>query len=179
MKISPRFEVALLAFFMLATPAMAQNRPVQLAAQAARPAPAVPQGQRVALPPPEAMVILIRSSVVALSHANLTNNYSVLSGLGSPSFRAANPPARLAQIFAPFRSNSIDMNPVVYVTPQLTQQPTIQNGKMRLVGFFPTQPMKVDFDLQFEPTDGMWRLFGLAVNLVQPKPVAAKPAPKR
>jgi hypothetical protein len=175
MKISPRFDVALLALLMLATPAVGQNRPVQLAAQVARPAPVAPQGRQVALPPPEAMVILIRSSVVALSHANLTNNYSVLSGLGSPGFRTANPPAKLAQIFAPFRSNNIDMNPVVYVTPQLTRQPSIENGKLHLVGYFPTQPMRVDYDLQFEPTDGVWRLYGLAVSLAQTPPAAKPP----
>jgi hypothetical protein len=170
---------AILALITLSSPAPAQNRPVQVAAQIARPTPvqaqALPQAARLAVPPPEAMVILIRSSVVALSHANLTNNYSVLTGLGSQTFRAANSPARLAQIFAPFRSNNIDMNPVVDFKPQLTQQPAIENGRLRLIGYFPTQPMQVNFDLTFEPNDGVWKLFGLSVNLNQSKP--APPAP--
>jgi hypothetical protein len=173
MKSPSTLDLAALALLMVATPGMAQNSPVQLAAQAARPAQIAPVGQKLAVPPPEAMVILIRSSVVALSHANLTNNYSVLTALGSPNFRTANSPARLAQIFAPFRTNNIDMNPVVYVTPQLTQQPIIENGRLRLKGYFPTQPMQVNFDLGFEPTDGVWKLFGLAVNLK-----SAQPAPK-
>jgi hypothetical protein len=178
MKIRPSFDVALLALLMVATPAVAQNRPIQLAAQAARPAPVAPAAPKLAVPPPEAMVILIRSSVVALSHANLTNNYSVLTSLGSANFRTANPPARLAQIFAPFRTNNIDMNPVVYVTPQLTQQPVIENGRLRLKGFFPTQPMQVNFDLGFEPTSGVWKLFGLSVDLQAGKPPLPKVAPR-
>ncbi len=169
--------VASAALMMGTMPASAQNRPVQLAAQAAKPAPVAPQGRKLAVPPAEAMVILIRSSVVALSHANLTNNYAVLNSLGSPNFRTANPPARLAQIFAPFRTNQIDMNPVVYVTPQLTQQPILVDGKLRLVGYFPTTPMQVDFDLQFEPDAGTWKLFGLAVNLSRgAAPVQNRPA---
>jgi hypothetical protein len=124
-----------------------------------------PGGAQIQMPPPEAMIIMIRSSLVALSQANVTNNYQVLNALGSENFRAANPPARLAQIFAPFRSNNIDLTPVVFVTPQLSQQPQIKDGKLRMVGIFPTQPMQVAYDLQFEPSGGTWKLFGISVNL--------------
>ena len=51
---------------------------------------------RVQLPPPEALIILIRSSIVALSQANVTNNYSVLSAMGSKTFRTANSPQSIA-----------------------------------------------------------------------------------
>jgi hypothetical protein len=135
---------------------------------------AKPAGQ-AQLPPPEAMIILIRSSVVALSQANLTNNYSVLTGLGSPAFRSANSAAKLSQTFESFRANKIDMNPVVFLTPQLTQAPAINNGRLRLVGFFPSTPMRVNYDLQFEPDQGVWKLQGIAVNLAN----VAAPAPAR
>ncbi|MFC4293434.1 hypothetical protein ACFOWX_13505 [Sphingorhabdus arenilitoris] len=135
------------------------------------PTPRAPSAQ-IQMPPPEAMIIMIRSSLVALSQANVTNNYTVLNQLGSENFRSANPPARLSELFAPFRTNKVDLAPVVFVTPQLSQQPQIVDGKLRLVGNFPTQPMRVDFDLQFEPTDGLWKLFGLSVNLNRAAPPA-------
>lgn len=169
-----------LAVLGMATPSLAaKDKPVKMAANVARPAPqpARPAGTPQ-LPPPEAMIILIRSSIVALSQANLTNNYTVLSGLGSPSFRAANSPQRLAQVFESFRTNRVDMNPVVFVTPQLTYQPAIQNGKMRLVGNFPTAPMRVNFDLQFEPDQGQWKLFALGVNLDRGTTPAPAPVQK-
>jgi hypothetical protein len=172
-----RFAPSLLvsfACFLSFIPVNAQTRTAvatpRPAAPAAQPTPSQPQ-----VPPPEAMIILIRSSIVALSQANLTNNYSVLSALGSPTFRQANNPARLQQIFAPFRTNNIDMNPVVFVTPQLKYQPAIQNGRLRLVGYFPTEPMQVNYDLQFEPSGGVWRLFGISVDLEATK----TPAPRR
>jgi hypothetical protein len=140
--------------------------------------------QRIALPPPEAMIILIRSSLVALGQANQTGNYTVLNQLGSANFRRNNTPERLSQIFAPFRTNNIDLSVVVFVTPQLTEAPRFENGRLRLIGYFPTQPMRVTFDLMFEPDNGQWKLFGLGVDLERvaaansPQPIR-QPAPSR
>ena len=132
--------------------------------------------QRIALPPPEAMIILIRSTLVGLGHANQTGNYTVLNQMGSGNFRRNNPPDRLAQIFAPFRTNNIDLSVVVFVTPQLTEAPRFENGRLRLIGYFPTQPMRVTFDLMFEPDGGQWKLFGLGVDLEQVGVAAVAPS---
>ena len=163
-----------------AAPVQAQATPGKPPKPAATPQAAVPP--QVRMPSPEAMIIMIRSSLVGLSHANLTNNYSVLNGLGSANFRQNNPPVKLAQTFETFRTNKIDLSPVVFLTPQLAQQPTIQANRLRLVGFFPSQPMRVNYDLMFEPEQGVWKLFGISVNLqravAQPtKPVQPNPAP--
>ncbi len=122
------------------------------------------------VPPPEAQLIMIRSALVALGQANRTNNYTVLNALGSPTFRTSNPPTRLAQVFEPFRKNNIDLSPLTLVMPQSTQAPRIENGRLRMVGLFPTQPMQVAYDLMYEPVAGNWQLFGLAVNLDKPQP---------
>ncbi len=151
---------------MAATLSLVSTAQAPLLAQATRTAPAQPaSAPQLQLPPPEAMIIMIRSTLVALSHANFTNNYTVLNGLGSRNFQQANPPARLGQMFTNFRTNRIDLNPVVYLTPQLSRQPAIENGRLHMVGFFPSAPMRVNFDLQFEPEAGLWRLFGVSVNL--------------
>jgi hypothetical protein len=176
-----RICLAIAALGFVSSSALAQQKPVQVAAATVKAAAPKPVAQPH-LPPPEAMIILIRSSLVALSQANLTNNYTVLNNLGSQGFRAANSPAQLAQRFSAFRDNRIDMNPVVFLTPQLTQQPSMVNGKMRLIGFFPSSPMQVNYDLTFEPDQGTWKLFGIGVNLAQAQaqPVVAKrPAPAR
>lgn len=165
-------------FFILVAAAFALSNAALLAQVGSTSAPHKMQGradsgqvaapqQRLALPPPEAMIILIRSSLVALSQANQTGNYTVLNQLGSANFRRNNTPDRLAQIFAPFRSNNIDLSVVVFVTPQLTEAPRFENGRLRLIGYFPTQPMRVAFDLMFEPDNGQWKLFGLGVDLEQ------------
>jgi len=156
--------VGSLAFIsVLMMPIAAAAQAPQAPAKAA--APSLPAPAQAQLPPPEAMIILIRSSIVALSQANVTNNYTVLNALGSREFRASNSPVQLANVFQSFRTNKIDLSPIVYVNPQLTVPPTLVNRRLRLVGNFPTKPMQVNFDLTFEPDDGLWKLFGLGVNL--------------
>jgi hypothetical protein len=127
--------------------------------------PTSPAMTAVQVPPPESQLIMIRTTLMALSQANSTNNYTVLNGIGSPTFRNSNPPQRLAQIFEPFRTNKIDLSPLALVVPQSTQAPRIENGRLRMNGFFPTAPMRVIYDLMYEPVAGQWQLFGLAVNL--------------
>jgi hypothetical protein len=142
---------------------IAASSHIALAKPAAKPvAPAVASVQ---VPPPEQQLIMIRATLMALTQANSTNNYTVLSGLGSPTFRSSNPPARLAQIFESFRTNKIDMAPLALVMPQSTQPPRIENGRLRMIGFFPTAPLRVLYDLMYEPVAGQWQLFGLSVNL--------------
>ena len=139
--------------------------PATALAQPSRAQPAAQSQSRIALPPPEALIVMIRSSVVALGHANTTNNYTVLQQMGSANFRKENSPKKLSNSFAPFRSNKIDLAPVVFLTPQLTQQPRMENGRLRLKGFFPSRPMQVNFDLLFEPSEGIWKMYGIAVDL--------------
>lgn len=141
-------------------------RPVLAAVLCAMPSAVTAAEPIPQIPSPEAMIVLIRSSLIALNQANITNNYTVLNGIGSPTFREANPPQRLAQTFAGCRAANIDLASVAYVTPQLNEQPRLSNGRMRLTGYFPTEPMRIDYDLQFEPSGGVWRLFSLGVNLV-------------
>jgi hypothetical protein len=53
------------------------------------------------VPTDDVLLILIRSSLIALNQANVTGNYSVLRDIGAPDFKQANGADRLAQIFAP------------------------------------------------------------------------------
>lgn len=124
------------------------------------------------------VLMLIRSSLLALDQANKTGNYTVLRDLGSPGFHAANTAARLSEIFAQQRNEKLDLSGVAVIDPQLTVLPEIQaNGMMHMAGFFPSMPSQVNFELIFAPVDGQWRLFGLGVNLGQAAPVAPAQQP--
>ncbi len=67
------------------------------------------------------------------------------------------------------------------ITPQLTQAPSMSaEGLLALVGFFPTQPRKIEFHIVYQPVNGEWKLFGLTVRLAAPEtpvpPTSAAPA---
>lgn len=118
------------------------------------------------------VLILVRSSLLALDQANKTGNYTVLRDLGSPQFQM-NTDARLAEIFASQRRDNLDLSGVAALDPQLTLMPQIEpNGMMRMRGFFPSVPAQVNFELLYAPVNGQWRLFGLSVGLASSAPAA-------
>ncbi len=123
------------------------------------------------------VLILVRSTILALDQANKTGNYTVLRDLGAPGFQQVNTAAGLGDIFAKQRADKLDLSGVAAIDPQLSLLPQIEsNGLMRMAGFFPSVPQQVNFELLFAPVDGQWRLFGLSVNLGQAAPAAPMPA---
>jgi hypothetical protein len=125
------------------------------------------------------VLILIRSTLLALDDANKTGNYTVLRDLGAPGFLLGNTDARLDEIFAAERKGNLDLSGVAVLEPQLTVLPQIEaNGMMRMAGFFPSVPTQVNFELLYAPVNRQWRLMGLSVSVGQTAPVApAPPAP--
>ncbi|HEY3030115.1 MAG TPA: hypothetical protein VGJ68_08030 [Bradyrhizobium sp.] len=123
------------------------------------------------------VMILIRSTLLALDQANKTGNYTVLRDLGAPGFQS-NSAARLGDIFAKLRNDNLDLSGVAVIDPQLNLLPQIEaNGMMRMAGFFPSVPTQVNFDLTFAPVSGQWRLFGISVSIGQSGPAAPEPPP--
>lgn len=121
------------------------------------------------------VLILIRSSLLALDQANKTGNYTVLRDIGAPGFQS-NTAARLGEIFAKLRNDNLDLSGVAVIDPQLNLLPQIEaNGLMHLAGFFPSVPTQVNFDLTFAPVNGKWRLFGISVSIGQSAPAAPEP----
>ena len=151
---------ALVAAIFLPTAALAQApKPV---AQAPKPAQIDKNG----------VLILIRSTLLALDQANKTGNYTVLRDLGAPGFQT-NSAARLGEIFVNQRHDKLDLSGVAVLEPQLTLLPQIEsNGLMHMSGYFPSVPTQINFDLFYAPVQGRWQLFGLSISLASPFPAA-------
>lgn len=161
-----------------ASPAPAQSP----APTAARPSAANPSDSEV-------VFTLLRTTLVAVHHANVTGNYTVLRDLAAPGFRDRNSAADLAVIFTPIRSAKIDLSAVVLLDPQLSKAALNDQKMLHLTGSLATNPVPVNFELLFQPIDGAWRVFGISVIPVQQTgapptapptraPPAAKATPK-
>ena len=125
------------------------------------------------MPDANGVTILVRTTLIALDQANRTGNYTVLRDLGSPGFRQANTAAKLAAIFANLRGQNLDLGPVAVVGPIFTQKPGLNaQGMLRATGYFPTKPLRVNFDLAYQRVGNRWRLFGIAAS-ADPAPAAA------
>jgi hypothetical protein len=123
------------------------------------------------------VLILVRSTLLALDQANKTGNYTVFRDLAAPGFQAINTAARLGEVFAKERNANLDLSGVAVLEPQLSLLPQIEgNGLMHMTGFFPSVPTQIQFDLLYAPVGGQWRLFGIGVSLGQSGP-AAPPGP--
>ncbi len=179
-----RFTACFAAVMLAASaPGLAQQKkPPAKAHTQGKPQKGQPQTAAPAAPAqqpelnPFKMNMLIRSAIIALNQANITGNYTVLQDLGSPSFRASNNSARLAQIFANLRQRNLDLSPILFFTPKLVQPPQINaNGILRLVGYFPTSPEHVNFDLYFQMVGGDWRIFGIGLSTSPADITAAVP----
>lgn len=142
------------------------------------------------VPPPAVLLALLRGTLSALNQANTTGNYSVLRDLGAPAFREANSSAALADRFRMWRERKLDFAAVLLLDAQLAHAPTIgPDGALRLSGYFPTAPLRVGFDIVFQPVAGNWRFASIEADVSEPDPevtgsiaaasTAAVPAPAR
>ncbi len=110
-----------------------------------------------AVPDYAGQVMLIRNTLTAVNHGNITGNYTVLRDLASERFRQRNTAGDLATTFANLRKQAPDLSPILVIEPKLTQQPAQdQYDRIQLVGYFPTQPQAVRFGLIFQKIKGGW-----------------------
>lgn len=108
-----------------------------------------------AVPDYSGQVMLIKNTVTAVNHGNLTGNYTVLRDLGSERFRQQHTAAALAATFAGLQKQKLDLSPTLVIDPQFSQF-LLQDQRLQLVGHFPTRPLAVRFSLMFQPTSRGW-----------------------
>lgn len=108
---------------------------------------------------------LVKSAMLSFNDANVTGNYAVFHAKLSQPFRQQVSPEKLRENFRQFVEKSIDLDIVAAMEPIYEQQPLIDNyGKLLLKGYFATEPTRVNFELDFIPADGEWKL--LRINVV-------------
>ncbi len=159
-----------------ATPAAAAPKPATAVAPTIAAAPPAAGGsQTISRSDFELVVMLLRSTLVALHQANITGNYTVLRDLGAPGFRDANTATRLAEIFAPIRSRGVDLSRVVLIDPNLTVAKINENGMLNIAGSLPAAPVQVNFEMLFQAVQNNWLLFGISINAEAPQTALTAP----
>lgn len=117
------------------------------------------------LPTERGMEVLVKSSLLTFNDANVTGNYTVLHAKLSKPFRQQYSPERLKQVFREFDKKDIDLSIIAAMKPTYDPPPAIDDdGKLLVRGYFPTEPARLIFDLDFIPSDGEWKLVGIHVK---------------
>ena len=120
----------------------------------------------VAVPSPEVLVMLLRSTLVAVNQANFTENYSVLLGMMTPARTDPSERKPVGQGVCRPASANLDLSPALVLTPRLVTAPSLTpEHVLRLNGFFPSGPLQIDFAIDYRAVDGYWLIDGLSVKL--------------
>jgi hypothetical protein len=152
--------IVMAALALVAGPADAAKTKAAPAPAPAAPATA-PAGPPIGYPQ---ALILIRANLAALEQANETGDYDVLYRLGARGFQAANPPARLAQLFGPLRA--YNLNAAMVLEPRFIDAPhLLADHKLAMRGLFDVGGKRIEFGMIFTAEDGHWRLFGINVQV--------------
>ena len=113
------------------------------------------------------MSTLIRTTMVAVDHANKTGNYTVLRDLGSRTFRARNA-ADLSDLFGGMRKQKTDLSQTVLLDPQIIGGPKLTtNGKLTLNGFFELKPRAVTFEVVYLFEQESWKIGAISIGFKQ------------
>ena len=137
------FLRAVFVLLLLAMPAAAQNK--------------VP-GERV-------LEALVKATLLSFNDANVTGNYTVFHAKLSKPFRQQFTPERLQETFKDFASKDIDFDIIAAYKPVYEPEPRVDDaGKLLVKGWFPTEPVRVVYDLEFIPSDGEWKLISINVK---------------
>ena len=118
------------------------------------------------VPSERALEVLVKTSLLSFNDANVTGNYTVLHDKLSKPFRQDYPPEKLKEAFKEFSEKNIDIELVAALKPTYEPPASIDSeGKLVVKGYFPTEPIRVNFNLAFIPSDGEWKLIRLNVKL--------------
>jgi hypothetical protein len=129
-----------------------------LAASAAQAQNRVPAGQ--------VLEALVKASLLSLNDANVTGNYSVLHAKLSKPFRQQFSPEKLKETFSEFSQGNADFDIIAAMKPAYDPAPVVDpEGKLIVKGSFPTEPSRLQFELEFIPSDGEWKLIRIHVKL--------------
>jgi hypothetical protein len=118
------------------------------------------------VPSDRALEALVKSSLLTLNDANVTGNYAVLHAKLSKPFREQFSPEKLKATFKEFSKGNADYDIIAAMKPAYDPQPVVDSeGKLVVKGSFPTEPSRVQFELEFIPSDGEWKLIRIHVKL--------------
>jgi len=140
--------LAVMALMLMASAAPAQNK----------------------VPSERGLEALIKTTLLTFNDANVTGNYEVFHAKLSKPFREQFPVERLARRFQEFSKKHVDFDIIAALKPAYDPAPKVDDeGKLLVKGHFPTEPLRVNFDLAFIPSDGEWKLISINVKIDDPK----------
>ena len=118
------------------------------------------------MPSPFVQEVLVKSILVTLSDAVAADNFTVLHAKISKPFREQFPPEKLRAVFKDLIDKRAVFDAIVAkpIVPD-GEAKIDENGVLRLKGRFETTPKQVKYQLGFIPSDGLWKLSAVTIDI--------------
>jgi len=121
------------------------------------------------VPSERGLEALVKTTLLSFNDANVTGNYEVFHAKSSKPFRDQFTADRLKFTFRDFGKKQLDFDVIADMKPAYDPPPQVDDdGKLLVKGSFPTEPLRVYFDLDFIPSDGEWKLIRINVKVDSP-----------
>jgi hypothetical protein len=117
------------------------------------------------VPEPLAQEILIKGILMSFNDANITGNYAVFHARLAKPFRDEFSAERLAGVFKAFRDQKINFAIIATKQPVASEPPRVDNGVLKLYGYFDTAPSRLNYLLEFMGSEGEWKASRVEVQL--------------
>lgn len=120
----------------------------------------------LAVPDSAAAAQLALASLMGFNHAVQQKSFTAFHAGISKAWQEEITPEKLLEVFQPFIDAEIDIALIGKLEPVFASPPAANDdGVLVLEGHYPTTPNKVYFKLKYIDEDGVWRLFGINVNV--------------
>ena len=118
------------------------------------------------MPGPSAQEVLVKSILVTLNDAVVTDNFTILHAKISKPFRDQFPPEKLRAVFKDLVEKHAVFDAVVAEKMIADEDARIdEKGALKLKGHFLTTPKQVKYELGFIQSEGMWKLSGVSIDI--------------
>ena len=118
------------------------------------------------MPGPSAQEVLVKSILVTLNDAVVSDNFTILHAKISKPFRDQFPPEKLRAVFKDLVEKHAVFDAVVAEKMIADEDAKIdEQGVLKLKGRFQTAPKQVKYQLGFIQSEGAWKLSGVTIDI--------------
>ncbi|AEA34611.1 DUF4878 domain-containing protein [Hippea maritima] len=108
---------------------------------------------------------LVHKTMVDLVYAIQHNDYSGFYSTTSTQFQSSVNIDKLKNAFYKFSSVNINWNDITNMKPIITKKEIQENGILKLIGYYPTQPRRLGFDFEYVKNNGKYKIIGVFLRL--------------
>ncbi len=109
---------------------------------------------------------MVRTTLTDFNKAVRADDFTAFHKTLAMQFREQYTAEQVKDVFQAFIDRKVDLTDALGLDPVFKPEPAIGDRQvLRVVGYFPSTPSRLHFDLKYVPEGGTWKLLSIAVNI--------------